>query len=182
MNESIIVGLAVGIGVAAVGAIVGHYLRLKEMKAQSDEDERRMKDQWREDERRRESERRRELLENELAVITDFADANSDLWTSINWWSPTGKLLTVEAKAELGKEAFLMHAKANIAALSLADEDLKAGVRKLIELMQLCNTLLDPGTSQPYEGKEGEYHKALVGMRTTAADIRRRRRKLLEKA
>jgi len=169
MYESVIVGLVVGVGVAVAGAFVGHQLRLKEMK-----------DQWREDERRRKSERRRELLENELAVITDFADANSDLWTSINWWSPTGKLLTAEAKAELGKEAFLIHARANIAALALGDRSLKTGVKKLIELMNICNRLLDPATSQPYEGKEGEYHKALVGMRTTAADIRRRRRKLLE--
>jgi hypothetical protein len=169
MNESIIVGLVVGVGVAAAGAIVGHFLRLREMK-----------EQWSEDEQRRKSERRRELLENELAVITDFADAYTDFWTSIDWWSPTGKLLTLEAKAELGKEAFLMHARANIAALSIRDRSLKTGVKKLVELWRLCNTLLDPGTSQPHEGKEGEYRKALVKMRTTAADIRRRGRKLLE--
>jgi hypothetical protein len=170
MNESIVVGLVVGAGVAAVGAVVGHWLRLREMKKQ-----------WSEDEGRRKSERRRELLENELAVITDFADANTDLWASVNWWSPTGKLLTLEARAELGKEASLMLARANVAALSIGDRSLKTGVKKLIELMNLCSSVLDPGTSQPYEGKEGEYREALVKMRTTAADIRRRRRKLLER-
>ena len=169
VSESIIVGLVVGIGVAAVGAAVGHSLRLREMK-----------EQWSEDERRRKSERRRELLERELAVITDFADVYTDFWTSIDWWAPTGKLLSAEAKAELGNEAFLMHARANIAALSLGDESLKTGVKKLIELMILCNTLLDPATSQPYEGEEDEYRKALVKMRTTAADMRRRGRELLE--
>lgn len=171
MYESVIVGLVVGVGVAAAGAVVGHHLRLKEMK-----------EQWSKDERKRKSERRRELLEKELAVITGFVDANSDLWTSIDWWSPTGKLLTAEAKAELGKEAFLMHARANIAALSLGDRSLKADLKKLVGLMNLCNRLLDPGTSQPHEGKEGEYRQALVEMRTTGADIRRRCRKLLQKA
>lgn len=169
MNESIVVGLVVGVGVAAVGAFVGHWLRLREMR-----------EQWAEDERRRESERSRQLLERELAVITQFADANVDLWNSVVWWSQTNKLLTAEARAELGKEAFLMHARANIAALSVGDKDLKAGVRKLIELMERCNTLLDPDTARPHAGKDEEYRKALREMRTTAADIRRRGRELLE--
>jgi hypothetical protein len=130
----------------------------------------------------RRSERRRELLEKDLAVITGCVDANSDLWTSIDSWSPTGKLLTVEAKAELGKEAFPMHARATIAALSLGDRSLKADLKKLVGLMNLCNGLLDPGTSQPHEGKEGEYREALVEMRATGAAIRRRRRKLLKEA
>ena len=169
MNESIVVGLAVGTGVAAVGAIVGYYLRLKEMKAQ-----------WDEDERRRESERRRGFLERELAVITEFADVNMDLWNSIIWWAPTGRLLGAEARAELGNKAFLMHARANTVALSLGDEKLNAGVKKLIGLMQRCNGLLDPDTGKPREDKESQYSQALAEMRTTAADIRRRGRELLE--
>lgn len=169
MNESIIVGLVVGVGVAAVGAIVGHCLRLREMK-----------EQWDEDERRRRSERRRELLERELAVITEFADVNVDLWNSIIWWSQTDKLLTADAKADLGNEAFLMHAKANIAALSLGDENLKTGVKKLIEFMERCNKLLDPDTGKPHVRKDKEYRQVLLEMRTTAADMRRRRRELLE--
>ena len=169
MNESIIVGLVVGSGVAAVGAIVGHYLRLKEMKAQSDEDE-----------RRRESERKRGLLERELEVITEFADVNSDLWNGILWWAPTGKLLGVEARAELGREAFVMHARANAVALSLGDERMNEGVKKLIELMKRCNGLLDPETAEPREGKQHEYLEALSDMRITTAEIRRRGRELLE--
>lgn len=171
MNESIIVGLVVGVGVAAAGAAVGHWLRLREMK-----------EQWHEEERRRKSERRRELLDRELAVITEFADVNMDLWSGIIWWSATDKLLTADARAEFGKQAFLMHARANIAALSLGDEDLKTGVKKIIELMQRCNGLLDPDTSKPHVGKEKEYRDALLEMRTTAADLRRRRRELLEEA
>ena len=168
MNESIIVGLVVGVGVAAVGAVVGYCLRLREMK-----------EQWGEDERRRKSERKRGLLERELAVITEFADVNMDLWHGIIWWSETDKLLSADARAELGNKAFLMHAKANVAALSLGDEDLKTGVKKLIELMMHCNTLLDPGTSKPYTGKDEEFRQALWKMRLTAADIRRRGRELL---
>ncbi len=169
MNEAIAVGLAVGVGVAVIGAFVGHLLRLKEMR-----------EQWAEDERRRRRERRRQLLERELAVVTEFADVNVDLWNSVIWWSQTNKLISAEARAELGNEAFLMHAKANIRALSVGDEDLKTGVRKLIELMERCNTLLDRDTAKPHTGKDKEYRQALLEMRTTAADIRRRGRELLE--
>jgi hypothetical protein len=169
MNESIVVGLVVGVGVAAVGAIVGHYLRLREMR-----------EQWDEDERKRKSERRQKLLEDELAVIREFADVNTDLWNSIIWWSQTDRLLDAHAKAELGNQAFLMHARANIAALSIGDRRLKNRVKKIIELMEQCNKLLDPKTSKPHVGKEGEYKKALWEMRKMAADIRRRSRGLLE--
>jgi hypothetical protein len=169
MNESIIVGLVVGVGVAAVGAVVGHCIRLREMR-----------EQWDEDERRRKSERSRELLERELAIITEFTDVNMDLWLGIIWWSDTDKLLTADARAELGNKAFLMHAKANVAALSLADETMEAGVEKLIELTRLCSTLLDSDTAKPHAGKDEEYRQALLEMRLTAADIRRRARELLE--
>jgi len=168
MNESIIVGLVVGVGVAAAGAIVGHFLRLREMR-----------EQWSEDERRRQSERRQDLLERDLTPITDFADADIDLWTNTLWWAPTGKLLSAKARAELGNEAFLMQAKADVAALSLGDESLNTGVKRLTDLRNQCASLLDPKTSQPYQGKEGEYHQALVEMRKTAAGIYRRRRELL---
>jgi hypothetical protein len=171
MTESIIVGLVVGVGVAVVGAYIGHHLRQKEMKAQ-----------WEENERGRKSERKRELLERELAVITEFGDVNSDLWSSIIWWAPTGKLLSVEARAEMGNEAFMMHARANIAALSIGDKSLNAGVKKLVELMQACNALLDPGTSKPYAGEDEKYQEAVLEMRRTTANIRRRGRELLEEA
>ena len=150
MSESILVGLVIGAGVAAIGAFVGHRLRLREMKAQ-----------WDEDERRRESERRRGLLERELAVITEFADVNSDLWNGILWWAPTGKLLSTEARAEMGREAFVMHARANAVALSLGDERLNKGVKKLIELMKRCNGLLDPETAGPVRGSNKSTWKLL---------------------
>jgi hypothetical protein len=73
-----------------------------------------------------------------------------------------------------------MHARANIAALSLGDRSLKNRVKKLIGLMEQCNELLDPETSNHRVGKEGEYRKALWEMRTAAAAVRRRRRELLE--
>jgi len=40
VNESVTVGLVVGVGVAAIGAYVGHHLRLREMKEQWAEEER----------------------------------------------------------------------------------------------------------------------------------------------
>jgi hypothetical protein len=165
MNESIIVG----IGVAAVGTLVGHHLRLEEMN-----------EQWDKDERRRKSKRRRELAERELAVITEFADANMDLWNSILFCSPTGKFPSPEARTESGHQALLMHARANVAALSLGDEELEAGVKKLIQLWDRCNKLIDLATGDPRQGKRKELDEALAGIRTTTARIRRRGRELLE--
>jgi hypothetical protein len=169
MNESIIVGLVVGAGVAAVGALVGHFLRLREMDRQ-----------WREGERKAKSERRRQLLERELAVITEFADLNAQLWDSITWWSPTGKLLDPAARAELGEDAFLMLCRANIAALSIGDKSLKDTVKSLVDLMERCNRLLDPGTGKPHVGEEDEYKNARMEMRLKAGETRRRARELLE--
>jgi len=42
VNESIIVGLVIGGGVAVIGALIGHFLRLREMNQQSDREKHRM--------------------------------------------------------------------------------------------------------------------------------------------
>jgi hypothetical protein len=80
----------------------------------------------------------------------------------------------------MGKEAYLMHAKASVAATSLDDEELYSGVNRLIGLWKECNALIDPATCRPRVGKEDDYQKALSEIRDTAADLRRRGRELLE--
>ncbi|MFQ6000382.1 MAG: hypothetical protein ACE5LG_01795 [Anaerolineae bacterium] len=61
MNESIIIGLVVGGGVAVIGALIGHFLRLREMDRQWKREKQRMEALWAEEERRRKSDRRREV-------------------------------------------------------------------------------------------------------------------------
>lgn len=61
VNESIIIGLVVGGGVAVIGALIGHFLRLREMDRQWKREKQRMEALWAEEERRRKSDRRREV-------------------------------------------------------------------------------------------------------------------------
>jgi hypothetical protein len=100
--------------------------------------------------------------------------------SNIKWWAEIERRFAPEARAQLGKEGCLMHTKANVAAHSLGDESIETGLEKLIELTRVCNTVLDRDTAKPLPGKDDEYHQALLEMRTTAADIRRRGRELVE--
>jgi hypothetical protein len=169
MNESIIVGLVVGVGVAAVGAIVGHCLRIKEMK-----------EQWAEDERRRRSDHKRHTLEEQLAIVAEFIDFVLEAWSSLEWWSHVQKDVTPEARAEIGKDAFLLVPKANVVALSLGDQELYEGLTRFVDIWEQCNDLVNGRTAQPKEGRQEEYTQLQLEMRKAGAQVRRRIRQLLE--
>jgi hypothetical protein len=169
MNESIIVGLAVGIGVAAIGAYVGHCLHLREMRAQ-----------WAEEERRKKSERRRELLQRELTCVSEFVNLVPEAWSELAWWAHVEKRFKPGSRAELGKEAYLMVPKANMAASSVDNEWLSESLGRLVDAWVQCNQLVDGATGEPPEGKEGEYEQLQFAMRQAGADVRRRIRQLLE--
>ena len=171
MNESIIVGLVVGAGVAAVGAIVGHYLRQREMKAH-----------WAEEERRRKSERRRELLARELATLTEFVDLVLESWSSLEWWAHFEKAFKPDARAEMGKKAYLMAPTANAAAMSLDDDVLSASLEALVDAWMECNDLTDGATELPPDGKVEEYRELQLTMRAASKNVRRRARTMLEQA
>ena len=171
MNESIIVGLMVGIGVAAVGAIVGHHLRLKEMKAHRTEEE-----------RRRKSERRRELLAKELATVTEFVDLVLESWSSLEWWMHFEKAFKRDARAELGKKAYLMAPSANATAMALGDDVLSVSLEALVDAWMECNGLTAGATELPPDGKEEEYRQLQLTMRRASKHVRRRSRELLEEA
>ena len=171
MNESILVGLVVGVAVAAVGAFVGHLVRLKEMK-----------EQWAEDEKRRKSHHRRQLLERELATVTELIDLVLETWSGLAWWAHYEHLYTPDARAELGKDAYLMVPKANMAALSLDDQELSDAVARFVRCWMQCNELVNGPTGKPPEGREEEYDQLQFEMRGVGADVRRRMRQLLEEA
>lgn len=171
MNESILVGLVVGAGVAAVGAFVGHLLRLKEMK-----------EQWAEDEKRRKSDHRRHLLERELATVTELIDLVLEGWSGLAWWAHHENLYTPATRAELGRDAYLMVPKANMAALSLDDQELSDAVGGFVRSWMQCNELVNGSTGKPPEGREEEFEELQLEMRGVGADVRRRIRQLLEEA
>ena len=171
MNESITVGLVVGVAVAAIGAYVGHYLRLREIREQSKEEE-----------RRRSSERRRELLAKELATLTEFVDLVLESWSSLEWWAHFEMASKPDARVELGKKAYLMAPSANAAAMSLGDDILSASLEALVDAWTECNDLVDGATGLPPDGKEEEYRELQLTMRGASKKVRRRVRTMLEQA
>jgi hypothetical protein len=171
MSESIVVGLVVGVGVAAVGAYVGHCLRLREMRAR-----------WDEEERRKKSDRRRELLARELGTVIEFVDLVLESWSGLEWWVHLDKAVSPHARSEFGKKAYLIAPSANAAAMSLGDDVLDASLEALVDAWQECNDLIDGATRLPPDGKEEKYRELQLAMRQGSKNVRRRARTMLEEA
>lgn len=169
MNESVVLGLVVGCGVAVIGALVGHWLRLREMQAH-----------WDEDERKRRSDRKRELYERELRTVADMADALVEGMETIYWSAYVDPTQDPAARVRPMKEAFVIQGKAAMASLSLQDEELTDGCNKLIDAYNNWRGLYDRASGMPQEGKEEEYQKSRGHVRLIGSQVQRRIREVLE--
>ncbi|MCJ7668416.1 MAG: hypothetical protein MUP04_09110, partial [Anaerolineae bacterium] len=117
MNESIIVGLVIGGGVAVIGALIGHFLRLREIDQQWDREKQRMEALWAEEERRRKSDRRRELYERELRIVSDSVDAIMELMAATKRLTWREERERVKWRFDLA-EAFGLILKSHLVAIS----------------------------------------------------------------
>jgi len=178
MNESIIVGVVVGASVAVIGALVGHFLRLREMDQHWDKEQRRMEALWAEEERRRKSDRRRELYERDLRIVADTVNALVGVVDRIEWSAGTN--LSPDERLALGIEAHLMAGRANLITLSLDDQRLDENLHRLIRVFNRWTDLVDLDTGEPYEGTEEEFQELQEEIRRTGAEVLRRKREILE--
>jgi len=169
MNESIIVGLVIGGGVA-----IGHFLRLREMDQQWDREKQRMEALWAEEERRRKSDRRRELYERELKIVTDSLYTIMEGIIGSVGEEEFGSLL------ELISEAHTMMWKAGLVLRSLGDEELMEGCQQLYRSFLAWRDLLDFETGEPKQGREEEFDGLAGEARQKAAEVQRRIRQILE--
>lgn len=178
MNESIVVGLVVGGGVAVVGALIGHFLRLREMNQQWDREKQRIEALWTEEERRRKSDRKRELYERELKILSDSVDGLVDVIARVELsiWTKGACQPFLESMGE----AYLMMWRGSLVPISLGDEELIDAHKKLIELYQGYLFLIDWRSEDPFDGKEKEFGKAKAEVLVAASEMRRRIRGILE--
>ena len=177
VNESIIVGLVVGAGVAVIGALIGHFLRLREMDQQWDREKQRMEALWAEEERRRKSDRRRELYEGELRIVSDAVAGLAR--TTLSVTCPWGE--TVVSRVESLKEVALMIARARLMTLSLDDLELMQRYAKLLEIFQDWSGLFDLETGEAKEGKEEDLGELTDEAEVAASKVLQRIREILEK-
>lgn len=161
MNESIIVGLVVGSGVAVIGAYIGYLFRLREMKAL-----------WTEEEQRRKSDRRRELYEKDLTIVRDSLFA---VMVAL-----MGGLQERKVSTGLIAEAQLMIWKGLLVADSVDDSELRDRLDQLWEHFAVWADLLDD-TGRSKKGKEKECLELAVKTEQEASEILRRIREMLEK-
>ena len=161
MSESIIlvaVGGFLGIIGTVVGTLVNYRLRQEERK----------------------SDRRQEVYERELSVVRDLVDALVEAMDRIEWWAHIETKVGPGARAELGKEAYLLTGKANLVALSLNDQELMKGCSKLLQGFNRWSDLLDSDTGKAKEGREEEYKELRDEIRRIGSEVRQRTREILE--
>ncbi len=169
VNESIIVGLVVGGGVAVVGALVSYYLRRWEMK-----------ELWAEKERRRKSDRRRELHERELNIVRDSVDAVVEVQSKVTGLASVGEEKGWERHTKLVASAGLTVDRARVIVISSGDEELKNKYADLLVAFGNWGKLLDFNTGEPIKGKEKESEELAEKTESAASDVRRRTRQILE--
>lgn len=178
MNESIIVGLVVGGGVAIVGALAGHFLRLREMRDHWEKEKQRMEALWAEEERRRKSDRRREAREADLRMVRDAVDAAIEVVSrvSVLGWQQ------VDSKSRLAPlfEVLKDLDKAVLVASSLQDQDLADRCMQVRGHFVGWLDLLDMNTRGTKVGKEKEYEEFRSQLKVTGALVWLRIRELLE--
>lgn len=171
MTESIVIGLVVGGGVAVVGALVGHFLRRREMQAQWDKEERRLK-----------SERRRDLYERELRTVSDTVDAIVRAMAEVGNW---------DMKAMFGKrgrnsydnligEVDVMWSRGRVVTDSLGDEELIERYDELVDCFGGWSGLLSRVIRDAREGKEEDLDDWRGPTERAASEVWRRIREMLE--
>lgn len=156
INESIVVGLVIGVGVSVVGTLVSHFVRKREMDRL-----------WAEEERRRKSDRRRDLYERELKIVSDSVDAIIEAEGSL----VLAPMYEREARKSLLKEAFQMMMRAYLLTVSLEHEELKQAYKYLMESFTDWFGLLDLDSGEAKEGKEEEVRELLNQMHLLAATV-----------
>ena len=77
-------------------------------------------------------------------------------------------------------EAYLMMWTGSLVPISLGDEELIDGHKKLIELYQSYLFLIDWDSEDPFEGKEEEFGEAKAEVLVAASEMRCRIREILE--
>lgn len=164
INESIIVGLVIGVGVSVVGTLVSHFVRKREMDRL-----------WAEEERRRKSDRRRELYERDLKIVGDSVFGIEEAMGALVWGNGKKGLVV-----NLIREAFLMQVKSLIVAISLEDEDLRKIYDELSDGYGRWLSLIDTGTGKPKKRRAKESREAAQQTHEAAAKVFRRIREILE--
>lgn len=170
MNESIIVGLVVGSGVAVIGAYVGHLLRLREMNQQWDREKQRMEALWAEEERRRKSDRRRELYERDLKIVADAMHRVIEAMTSAL------RLAEPKLKLELVVEAHGMMLECKTVVDSFGDPELTKGWHELMNNFETWWKEIDLDTATDVELAE----RAVQTQKAASGTVRRIREILEE--
>lgn len=180
MNESIIIGLVVGGGVAVIGALLGHFLRRLEMKDQWDREQKRMEALWAEEDRRRKSDRRREIRGGLLGMVNDAVDAVIDVRTKLGSLGPLYGIEAKESRMKLAAEIILMLERGRSVVHSLEDEQLSEEFFKLYQSYVEWQGSLDFATGEAQEGKNKEFEKWEKKIPKVASLVRRRIREILE--
>lgn len=169
MNESIIVGLVVGVVVALASGYVSHYLRKREMEAL-----------WAEEERRRKSDRRRELYEKALGVVGQAMDAWIQLMASMHYME-VGNTKQVEAwLVESFRKTSVAATQGVVMAASLEDEQLARRYDEFKLRLVDWLGLLDSATGKVKEGEEEKFGELQAETLALASLIRSRIREMLE--
>ena len=179
MNESIIVGVVLGGGVALITGYISHWFRLREMKIQSAQERERLEALWAEVERRRKSDRRRDLYDRELKVVRDAVEAVLDNIGT------TDRLTGLEESERLKwhsnqVQVVNMLKRAGLVAASLRDEVLFDRCQELIEVFRDWLSLIDWTSGKAIEGKEQEFQKREGDTEWVGGEVWRRIRELLE--
>lgn len=180
VNESIIIGLVVGGGVALITGYISHWFRLREMKIQSAEERERLEALWAEEERRRKSDRRREACKGELAMVNQAVDTVMDLMFRAGQWAWLFNTESSHERAEMFRRALRIIDKADLVTMSLEDQEFKNRYDEFMDAFVAWATILDPDTGEPIEGKEKESGRLRTETRRVAAELRRLTREILQ--
>jgi len=167
VNESIIVGLVIGVGVAVVGTLVSHFVRKREMDRL-----------WAEEERRRKSDRRRELYERELGALRDSVGALMDAVAGIelSTWSRGAWRPLFNSMAE----AYQTMKKARVLPVPLEKQGFAKSYWNLIDLCQEWFDLADWSKADAFEGKLEEALKLRREIESAASKVCCRISEILE--
>lgn len=177
MNESIIIGLVVGGGVAVIGALIGYFLRRLEMKDQWDREQKRMEALWAEEERRRKSDRRREIYERELRIVSDSVELLVEAMTKFEHLMD---IYRGQRKKDLVREVGLKLERAYLVVHSFPDEELKLRFDELWSTFVDWIVLTDLETGRVKDGKQKEFDKLGRQARSAGPELVRRIREILE--
>lgn len=187
MDVSIIVGLVIGGGVAVIGALIGHFVRLREMDRQWDREKQRMEALWAEEERRRKSDRRLQARKKDLDIVRDVIDAMVSEVERLERFAWLYEEEDVETMKSRLKEFLPMMALGRSAAISMDGGELLPKYVELENAFRNWFTLwlnLRTGAyeQEVVEERKNDFDRITEEIPAVAASVRRRLRELEEEA